>query len=113
MDVRNPAQGKSITAPALGLHQSPPNKPTSFVLETRGHAGKEFDVVVTSPTGAAVPVKCYQQKDGNMLVEFVPGVAGEWLTRTGTGHSYNVAGSYLFSHSVYEFKGCFISFPVI
>ena len=78
MDVRNPAQGKSITASGLGLHQSRANKPTSFVLETLGHAGKEFDVVVTSPTGAAVPVKCYQQKDGNMLVEFVPGVAGEW-----------------------------------
>jgi len=78
MDVRNPAQGKSITASGLGLHQSRANKPTSFVLETLGHAGKEFDVVVTSPTGAAVPVKCYQQKDGNMLVEFVPVVAGPY-----------------------------------
>lgn len=50
---------------------------TTFVIETLGHPAKEFDVLITGPQGTAVPVRCYQQKDGNLLAEFTATIAGE------------------------------------
>jgi filamin len=76
VNVKNPYSGKVVTASGLGLHQSRVGKPTTFVIETLGHHSDSIDVWVTGPSGSAVPVKCYQQKDGNLLAEFNANVAG-------------------------------------
>ncbi|KAK8743524.1 hypothetical protein OTU49_001121 [Cherax quadricarinatus] len=76
--VRNPATGHSVTATGIGLHQARVNKPTSFVIETLGQPSKEFDVLITGPQDWAVPVKCYQQKDGNLLAEYTPHIPGTY-----------------------------------
>jgi filamin len=74
--VKNPAVGQDVIATGLGLYQSRAGKVTSFVIETLGHPTKDFDVVITGPQGSAVPVRCYQQKDGNLLAEFTAHTAG-------------------------------------
>lgn len=74
--MKNPAVGQDVIATGLGLYQSRAGKVTSFVIETLGHPTKEFDVVITGPQGSAVPVRCYQQKDGNLLAEFTAHGAG-------------------------------------
>lgn len=76
MPVRNPATGHSMTATGLGLHQARVNKCTSFVIETLGQASKDFDVIITGPQDWAVSVRCYQQKDGNLLAEYTPHMPG-------------------------------------
>lgn len=76
--VRNPATGHAVTATGLGLHQARVNKPTSFVIETLSQPSKEFDVIITGPQDWAVPVKCYQQKDGNLLAEYTPHMPGAY-----------------------------------
>lgn len=43
---------------------------TSFHIETLGRSAREFDVVVSGPTGSAVPVRCYQTKTGKLQAEF-------------------------------------------
>ena len=70
MSVRGPTGGREVTATGLGLYQACVGKVTPFTIETLGRAGKEFDVVISSPQGNAVPVRCYQQRDGNLLAEF-------------------------------------------
>ncbi|XP_045132539.1 filamin-B-like isoform X2 [Portunus trituberculatus] len=74
--VRNPATGHSMTATGLGLHQARVNKCTSFVIETLGQPSKDFDVIITGPQDWAVSVRCYQQKDGNLLAEYTPHLPG-------------------------------------
>ena len=74
--VQNPAVGQDVMATGLGLYQARAGKVSSFVIETLGHPAKEFDVVITGPHSTAVPVRCYQQKDGNLLAEFTASVAG-------------------------------------
>ncbi|XP_049948482.1 filamin-A [Schistocerca serialis cubense] len=76
--VKNPAVGQDVIATGLGLYQSQAGKVTTFVIETLGHPAKEFDVVITGPLGTAVPVRCYQQKDGNLLAEFTAVTAGTY-----------------------------------
>lgn len=78
VSVKNPAVGQDVIATGLGLYQSRAGKVTSFVIETLGHPTKEFDVVITGPQGSAVPVRCYQQKDGNLLAEFTAHSAGTY-----------------------------------
>ncbi|KAG7158756.1 Filamin-A-like 5 [Homarus americanus] len=78
VSVLNPATGHAVTATGIGLHQSRVNKPTSFVIETLGQPSKEFDVLITGPQDWAVPVKCYQQKDGNLLAEYTPHIPGTY-----------------------------------
>ncbi len=68
--VSDPAVGQEICAIGLGLYQSRANHITSFTIHTAGYPHHDFDVVVTGPQGNAVPVRCYQQKDGNLLTEF-------------------------------------------
>lgn len=79
VSVKNPAVGQDVIATGLGLYQSRAGKVTSFVIETLGHPTKEFDVIITGPQGSAVPVRCYQQKDGNLLAEFTAHGAGAVL----------------------------------
>lgn len=76
--VRNPATGHSVTATGLGLYQARVNKPTAFVIETLNQPSKEFDVLITGPRDWAVPVKCYHQKDGNLLAEYTPHAPGPY-----------------------------------
>ena len=76
--MKNPATGHAVTATGLGLHQARVNKATCFVIETLGHSSKEFDVLITGPQDWAVPVKCYQQKDGNLLAEYLPHAPGTY-----------------------------------
>jgi len=76
--VKNPATGHHVTATGLGLHQARVDKPTSFVIETLSQPTKDFDVLITGPGDWAVPVKCYQQKDGNLLAEYQPHAPGNY-----------------------------------
>ncbi|CAG0897054.1 unnamed protein product [Cyprideis torosa] len=66
-----------VTASGTGLYQSKVGKATTFVIETMSKNSEDFDVLVSGPGGSAIPVKCYQQKDGNLLAEFQATSAGE------------------------------------
>ena len=75
INVRDSAAGKMVTASGLGLYSAKVNNDTSFVIDTMGHKSSEFDVIITGPADAvppyeAIPLRCYQQKDGRLLVEF-------------------------------------------
>ncbi|XP_068086528.1 filamin-A isoform X1 [Anabrus simplex] len=83
--VKNPAVGQDVIATGLGLYQSRAGKVTTFVIETLGHPSKEFDVLITGPHGSAVPVRCYQQKDGNLLAEFTAVTAGTYKIEVSQG----------------------------
>lgn len=74
--VQDPAVGRDVCATGLGLYQSRAGRITHFVIETAGRPAQEFDVVITGPQGAAVPVRCYQQKDGNLMAEFTAAATG-------------------------------------
>ncbi|XP_015587386.1 filamin-A isoform X2 [Cephus cinctus] len=76
--VRGPTGGREVTATGLGLYQSSVGKVTSFTIETLGRPGKEFDVVISGPQGNAVPVRCYQHRDGNLLAEFTTNSVGTY-----------------------------------
>ncbi|XP_014471326.1 PREDICTED: filamin-A isoform X4 [Dinoponera quadriceps] len=76
--VRGPTGGREVTATGLGLYQSCVGKVTSFTIETLGRPGKEFDVVISGPQGNAVPVRCYQHRDGNLLAEFTTNSVGTY-----------------------------------
>ena len=75
INVRDSVAGKIVTAAGLGLYTAKVNNDTSFVIDTMGHKSSEFDVIITGPADAvppfeAIPPRCYQQKDGRLLVEF-------------------------------------------
>merc|ERR1719445_2522459 len=81
LHAKNPATGKEPTATGLGLYQARVEKQTSFIIETLGVTAQAFDIFVTGPgnvvpTNEAIPVRCYQQKDKNLLAEFKPLSAG-------------------------------------
>ena len=60
-----------------GLYQCRTGQVNSFIIDTRGSSStKLFDVVVAGPQDMAVPVRCYQQKDGNLLAQFTAPVSG-------------------------------------
>lgn len=81
--VRSPTGGREVTATGLGLYQSCVGKVTSFTIETLGRSGKEFDVVISGPQGNAVPVRCYQHRDGNLLAEFTTNTVGQLVCNLG------------------------------
>ncbi len=76
LKVKNPYLGKEILAHGTGLYQCRTGHINSFIIDTRGSSTKLFDVVVAGPQDMAVPVRCYQQKDGNLLAQFTPPVSG-------------------------------------
>merc|ERR1719192_2819950 len=81
LHAKNPATGKEPTATGLGLYQARVEKQTSFIIETLGVNAQAFDIFVTGPGNVvppneAIPVRCYQQKDKNLLAEFKPLSAG-------------------------------------
>ena len=75
--MKNPYLGKEILAHGSGLYQCRTGQVNSFIIDTRGSSStKLFDVVVAGPQDMAVPVRCYQQKDGNLLAQFTAPVSG-------------------------------------
>eukprot|EP00096_Caligus_rogercresseyi_P013172 TRINITY_DN5849_c0_g1_i1.p1 TRINITY_DN5849_c0_g1~~TRINITY_DN5849_c0_g1_i1.p1 ORF type:complete len:945 (-),score=251.50 TRINITY_DN5849_c0_g1_i1:1000-3834(-) len=80
--VKNPNFGKVVTASGLGLYQARVSgKPATFTIESLGNSSKEFDITVTGPPDVippneAIPVRCYIQKDGNLMPEFIATSAG-------------------------------------
>ena len=74
--MKNPYLGKEILAHGAGLYQCQTGKVDSFIIDTHGANTKLFDVVVAAPQDVAVPVRCYQQKDGNLLAQFTAPVSG-------------------------------------
>lgn len=76
--MKNPYLGKEILAHGAGLYQCRTGHVNSFIIDTRGSSTKLFDVVVAGPQDMAVPVRCYQQKDGNLLAQFTAPVSGAY-----------------------------------
>ena len=79
--VKDAMQGKMVTASGLGLYQAKVNEDSSFTIDTLGQKSGDFDVLITGPPDAippyeAIPLRCYQQKDGRLLVEFTPVTTG-------------------------------------
>lgn len=71
VEIRDPCQSIIIHGPAL--RSCTPGQAATFLIETGGFAAaKDFDVIVTDPSGSPLPVKCYQQKDGSLLTEYNP-----------------------------------------
>ena len=81
VQVQDSLYGKVITASGLGLYQAKANHNTSFVIDTMGHKSNEFDVIIIGPPDAippneAIPLRCYQQKDGKLLAQFTTLASG-------------------------------------
>lgn len=53
--MRDPLQGKTVTASGLGLYTALVNSPTSFVIDTNGQKSSDFDILVTGPPDAVPP----------------------------------------------------------
>lgn len=80
VEIRDPSH--SIIVHGNGLKWSIPGENATFIIETGGFAlAKDFDIIVTDPNGSPLPVKCYQQKNGSLLVEWTP-------IRTGNESAY-------------------------
>lgn len=73
------AAGKEICVHGLGLYQAKVGKTTSFAIDTNGRPAREFDVVVSGPGGQALPVRCYQTKNGHLQAEFTVQKAGKCM----------------------------------
>src|SRR5699024_6075086 len=43
-----------------------------FFIETDKMSSNEFDIIVSEPNRSPLPVKCYQQKNRCLLVEWIP-----------------------------------------
>ncbi|XP_066251149.1 filamin-A isoform X1 [Euwallacea similis] len=70
LEVPVKSPGSEAWAGGAGLYQARVGKVTSFQIDTIGRSAREFDVVVSGPTGSAVPVRCYQTKAGKLQAEF-------------------------------------------
>ncbi|TRY63575.1 hypothetical protein TCAL_00888 [Tigriopus californicus] len=79
--VKDPYQGKTVTASGMGLFAAKVNDDTSFIIDTMGYKSNDFDILVTGPPDGvppfeAIPLRCYQQKDGKLLAEFCTTTVG-------------------------------------
>lgn len=70
LEVSVKGPGNEPWAGGLGLFQAKVGKVTSFNIDTLGKSAREFDVVISGPTGSALPVRCYQTKTGKLQAEF-------------------------------------------
>lgn len=74
---------KDTVATGPGLYMARCSRSAGFTILTKGSSGRDFDVVVSGPGGVAVPVRCYQQRDGNLRAEFSPNLpGGKWRVIT-------------------------------
>lgn len=77
---QNPSTSAELRAVGVGLYQGISNKMSTFIIDSTGKSSHEFDVVVTGPQHCAVPVQCYQHKNGmNLIVEFIPTKVGKFI----------------------------------
>jgi filamin len=67
---------KDTVAIGSGLYLARATRSAGFTILTKGASSRDFDVVVTAPGGVPVPVRCYQQRDGNLRAEFCPSICG-------------------------------------
>ncbi len=70
-----------MTASGAGLYSARVGQDSSFTIDTMGKPSSDLDVVVTGPSDGvppfeAIPVRCYQQKDGRLLADFRTTSAG-------------------------------------
>lgn len=63
---------ESIIIFGKGLKSAQVNEKTVFFIKTDGIQANEFDIIVTDTNRSPLPVKCYQQKNGSLLVEWIP-----------------------------------------
>ncbi|XP_039148276.1 filamin-A isoform X2 [Drosophila simulans] len=77
INVLPASAGKEISVSGLGLYQSRVGKTTSFAIDTVKRPAREFDVVVSGPGGQALPVRCYQTKNGHLQAEFTINKPGQ------------------------------------
>ncbi|XP_017837072.1 filamin-C isoform X2 [Drosophila busckii] len=70
INVMTASASKEISVSGLGLYQARVGKTTSFAIDTVKRPAREFDVVVSGPGGQALPVRCYQTKNGQLQAEF-------------------------------------------
>lgn len=78
VEIRDPSQ--SIIVHGNSLKCCIPGENATFLIETGGFASaKDFDIIITDPSGSPLPVKCYQQKDGSLLAEFAPHRIGKMI----------------------------------
>ncbi|CAB3388551.1 Hypothetical predicted protein [Cloeon dipterum] len=76
--VRDAAAGRDLAATGKGLFQAEAGAEAAFTILTLARPAREFDVVISGPAGIAIPVRCYQQKDGNLLAQYTPPGAGAY-----------------------------------
>ncbi|XP_033250823.1 filamin-C-like isoform X2 [Drosophila miranda] len=79
INVLPASAGKEISVSGLGLYQARVGKTTSFAIDTVKRPAREFDVVVSGPGGQALPVRCYQTKNGHLQAEFSINKPGQCL----------------------------------
>ncbi|XP_032307117.1 filamin-C isoform X2 [Drosophila ananassae] len=77
INVLPASAGKEISVSGLGLYQARVGKTTSFAIDTVKRPAREFDVVVSGPGGQALPVRCYQTKNGHLQAEFTINKPGQ------------------------------------
>ncbi|XP_030388027.1 filamin-B isoform X2 [Scaptodrosophila lebanonensis] len=79
INVHPASAGKEISVSGLGLYQARVGKTTSFAIDTVKRPAREFDVVVSGPGGQALPVRCYQTKNGTLQAEFTINKPGQCI----------------------------------
>lgn len=62
---------ESIIIYGEGLKSASPHEKTVFFIETDEMSANDFDIIVSEPNRSPLPVKCYQQKNGSLLVEWM------------------------------------------
>ncbi|KAH9416793.1 hypothetical protein DERP_011908 [Dermatophagoides pteronyssinus] len=63
---------ESIIIYGDGLKTAHCNERAIFFIESEDLSANDFDIIVTDPNRSPLPVKCYQQKNGCLLVEWLP-----------------------------------------
>lgn len=70
--VKIQAHLESIIIYGEGLKNAHCNEKAIFFIESEELSANDFDIIVTEPNRSPLPVKCYQQKNGCLLVEWIP-----------------------------------------
>ncbi|KRZ40916.1 Filamin-C [Trichinella pseudospiralis] len=72
----NVLDASSCELAGAGLCNAVVGKTTHFTLDLNQKNAAECNVVITAPDKIAVPVKCFQQKNGQFRVEYTPTIVG-------------------------------------
>ncbi|KRX89844.1 Filamin-B [Trichinella pseudospiralis] len=74
----NVLDASSCELAGAGLCNAVVGKTTHFTLDLNQKNAAECNVVITAPDKIAVPVKCFQQKNGQFRVEYTPTIVGQY-----------------------------------